>query len=388
MSAEQETQMPLVARSAEGILAGVWGGPVDVGGVTPLTSPERKNLVLRCHLAEAPTSAPATVIVKQAGRRGYDPDDPASPAWLLFNEWAGSAFVSRLPGDRPGGPHVYGGDREAGILVLEDVAGDSLAALLSGADPVRAEAALERLARRLGELHAATSGRRAEYAALRAALGPDPRPPTEEKVQFLHQAITDGPAALATVGITVDQRFVKALQAVAASLAEPGPFLAYTHGDPCPENCYDDGSTLRLIDFEFGGFRHALLDGVNWHMAFPTSPNSQQLSAALADRLETAYRQALLMGCPEAGDEAHFRRAVLDGCAYWTFNWLRRPLGEARPRLRRRIVTRTRTFARLAAVSTSHHPLADVALRIADAIVQRWPEEADGVPAAPALARD
>lgn len=320
--------------------------------------------------------------------RGYDPDDPASPAGLLFNEWAGSAFACRLPGDGRAGPEVYGGDRLAGVLVLEDVAGESLAAFLNGDDPVRAETALGRLARRLGDLHAASRGRQAEYAALREALGPDPRPSTEEKVQYLRQAVTDGPAALATVGITVDARFVIALQAVAASLAEPDPFLAYTHGDACPENCCDDGTGLRLIDFEFGGFRHALLDGADWHMAFPTSPHPQRLPLALADRLEAVYRQSLVRGCPEAGDEARFRRAVLDGCAYWTFNWLRRPLTEAHPRLRRRIASRTGAFVRLGAASARHRPLADVAVRIAEEIARRWPEEAEGIPVCPLLARD
>ncbi len=386
MGVERDGQTIAVAQTAERVLAGIWGEAVHFGDAVPLTAPERKNLVLRCHLIEAPSGAPATVVVKQAGMRGYDADDPTSPAWLLFNEWAGEQFVSRLSGDPFVGPRVYGGDRIAGILVVEDIGGDSLAALLSASDPGRAEASLERLARRLGGLHAASVRRREEYAALREALGPDPRPSTEEKAQFLRQAATDGPAALATVGITVDEVFVNALQAVAISLAEPGPFLAYTHGDPCPENCCDDTMTLRLIDFEFGGFRNALLDGVVWHMAFPTSPTSRRLPSRLVDRLEGIYRGALATGCPEAADDERFRQAVLDGCAYWTFNLLRHPLTEVRPQLRRRIATRTQTFARLAVESDAHRPLADIAVRIADTIAKRWPEEAGGMPVCPAFA--
>jgi hypothetical protein len=140
-----------------------------------------------------------------------------------------------------------------------------------------------------------------------------PRSSIEEKADILRQAAAAGSTALATVDIVTDGAFTGALQAVAVMLAEPGPFLAYTHGDPCPENCCASGTTLRLIDFEFGGFRHAPLDGVGWQMAFPTSPNSQRLPSWLVDRREMVYRRALMVGCPEAADEASFQEAVLPG---------------------------------------------------------------------------
>jgi hypothetical protein len=124
MSREREAATAPVARAAERVLTREWAASVRLGHIVPLTAPERKNVVLRCHLVEAPSGTPATVIVKRAGRRGYDPDDPGSPAWLLFNEWAGSTFACRLPGDGRGGPQVYGGDRLIGVLVLEDVAGE------------------------------------------------------------------------------------------------------------------------------------------------------------------------------------------------------------------------------------------------------------------------
>ena len=95
MSDDRVTHLLAVARVTERVLASRWSGTVTVGNITLLTLPERKYLVLRCWLSEAPADAPPTVIVKQAGTRGYDPDDPTSPAWQFW--WTGSKRSIAVP---------------------------------------------------------------------------------------------------------------------------------------------------------------------------------------------------------------------------------------------------------------------------------------------------
>jgi hypothetical protein len=102
-------------------------------------------------------------------------------------------------------------------------------------------------------------------------------------------------------------------------LDEPGPFCAYIHSDPCPDNCHWVGSDLRLLDFEGGEYGHALLDGVYPRIHFPTCWCVSRLPDEVIRKAEGAYRAALLKGCPQAADDSVFGPAVVGICAYWAF---------------------------------------------------------------------
>jgi hypothetical protein len=107
------------------------------------------------------------------------------------------------------------------------------------------------------------------------------------------------------------------LEALRAALLDPGPFLAYTHGDPCLGNALRVGSGVRLIDFEVGALRHALVDGVCGRMLFPTGSTVYRLPPTALHGMEVAYRAALATGCPAAADDVQYARAVAVGCAFW-----------------------------------------------------------------------
>src|SRR5262249_58847465 len=87
-------------------------------------------------------------------------------------------------------------------------------------------------------------------------------------------------AVLASLGVAPDASCRAEIAATLAELEQPGPFQAYTHGDPCPGNQVwragtgpgpgADTDTLRLYDYERCTYRHALIDGVYAHMQFPT----------------------------------------------------------------------------------------------------------------------
>src|SRR5207302_5220465 len=135
-------------RAAEKVLTRRFGGTVRLEEADTLGGTVTRSRVLRCRLLEAPGSSPETVIVKRFfGPEGsvYDPTDGkhSSPAWRLYNEWAGLQFLNRRSPEAALCAHPLGVDAAAGLLVLEDLgSGECLADRLQGNDRGRAEAGL------------------------------------------------------------------------------------------------------------------------------------------------------------------------------------------------------------------------------------------------------
>jgi len=243
----------------------------------------------------------------------YTPDRSSIPAWTFLNDWAGTQFLSDLPEAAGLGPRFYAGHRAAGLLLVEDVGpGHSLDQILLENDPRVAEDALVAFAAAHGRLHACTLGQQAAFAERRAILGPPafitdfyaytwPAPTFHAMANALH--------------MTVPHTVHDDLQHLSAVLGQPGPFLAYTHGDACPDNALWTAHGLRLIDFESGLFAHAFRDGVYGQILFSTCWCVNRVPLLIAQRMEGAYRDALASRCPQARDDRQFDRALVEGCA-------------------------------------------------------------------------
>jgi hypothetical protein len=84
-----------------------------------------KSIVVRCRVECDSASLPEALIVKKAreDRIGYFPDSEAAQnaAHELFNDWAAARFLDGLGHDPPLSPRFYAGDRETGLIVLEDL---------------------------------------------------------------------------------------------------------------------------------------------------------------------------------------------------------------------------------------------------------------------------
>ncbi len=314
-----------ILTTAEHILSATFGGQLRLEVAEGLGGSHRSN-VFRCAALEAPAEAPATVVVKHAvaGRNEtYDPKALRGPACRLFNEWAGLRFLSEIANDASPAPRFYGGNRQAGVIVIEDLGnGHRLDHLLLGDDAAMATTGLIEWAQALGRLHALTVGQRSIYDTLRNALGPREK---ATSITERHRRLLDClKQACDVVGVKPHRGCQQDLPTVAAALAAPGAFDAYTHGDPCPDNTLYAGNALRLLDFESGNFRHALLDGVYGRIHFPTCWCVNRLPDAILRQMETAYRRELVTGCPEAEDDTRFYGAVVATCTDWTletFAW-------------------------------------------------------------------
>src|SRR6266849_877134 len=132
----------LSATIAERVLAETFGGPVLLGSGCDRGGSARSS-VQRFPVREGPASAPASVIVKQVNSDTFDPDTAHDAAWMLFNDWASLQFLSQVEMPMPLVPAFYGGDRQAGLFVMEDLgAGTRLDNLLLVDDVEAAEAGL------------------------------------------------------------------------------------------------------------------------------------------------------------------------------------------------------------------------------------------------------
>jgi hypothetical protein len=283
------------------------GAPVTlVPGRRPGGAPKP---VLRCHLDPARAGGPETVILKHAPatRAGEQPVG-------LLNEWAALRFLSELGLDPPLSPAFYGGDPDAGVLLLEDLGDeDSLANVLLGSDGVRAEAALVSFARVLGRMQAAAAPRLGEYCSLRESLGP----PGGEAIFEPGELAARFEAALRSAELSLSGAAAGEVDAAIDRVAQPGPFLALVHGDACPSNERLLGGGVVLLDFATAGLRHALLDGVCGRVPFPSCWCARRLTPAVPALMEEAYRAELVRGFAVAADDEAFAAESAGAIAYW-----------------------------------------------------------------------
>jgi hypothetical protein len=187
--------------------------------------------------------------------------------------------------------------------------------------------------------------------------------------------------------------FDEATARVTERYRDPGEWLAFTHGDPAPSNTHvsaapdADGHHVRLVDFEYGGFRHALYDVTAWWLLCP-------LPQALEWEVRQAYWHVLAGALPAARDEGAFTRewallAAYRGLA--TVSWL--PLSvlredheavpgwSARARL---LATASRLRQAVTGVPVLE-PIAESAQRLEEGLGRPWPEKRGVLPVWPGL---
>ena len=387
--------MEELVRTAERILTGPLGRQVAL-------RPERawdgdKSTVLRCSLLDVAPPAPPSVIVKRSKHAA------------ILEDWAASLFLEQLPHEPPLAPRCYGGDLPAQVVVLEDLSdgeGPGTREFLLGDDPDRAAAALVEHLRLVGELHGATAGRSDDYARVRRYLGP-PRPPQplykdlwsdargsalteQERLKAVREyrssleALGLRPTALADEEIDLVTRRVE---------GEPGPFLAFCQGDLNePGGCARWRGRLRLFDFDCGGFRHALLEGLAGRLTWGAA---SRIPAGVVGDMEQAYRQALAAGCAAARDDFLYGRALAEAAARWhVFHviWrlptaLERDYQRGLTRLRQQLLAWLEGFAAVAEECGHATALGSSARALAARLRAQWPPDVVDLPFYPAFRR-
>jgi hypothetical protein len=315
----QEGFMKDAKEVAEAIFSRSLGVPVHFHVSRQLPSSQRTQ-VFRLSLVDGPAQAPKTVIAKQS-TRPYGFVFDGVPDGNIWQDWASLQFLSALVPNLQVAPAYYGGDQAVGLFMLQDM-GDAqnLREILLQDDAKQAKQGLLRFFTTLGKLHAHTRGHQHLFLETRQSLGAyDPQ--QEFYRGQLAQMRERFQRMLTHLYLPLSREATTDLNTVISLLADPGAFLVSIHGDPAPFNCLVTKESACLIDFEYGTYAHALLDGAGARMLFPSCGFANRLPAPLLAEIETAYREALIQGCPEASDDAQFSQALTVACAYWAINF-------------------------------------------------------------------
>ena len=371
-----------IKQATEQMLGDVLGGTVRLGGGEALGSSNRSG-VYRFSVLWGPDGAPESVVVKQGKI-----EETRGSTVGLFNEWAGTRFLAEMGGHEPIGPRFYAGDRETGLLVIEDLkAGEQLVQTLHCGDAETAGGAMIANARAAGRMHGCTVGQRARYLALRRPFGPagDIRPRRSKLHKTFHRLVK-----LYFQG-TLLKRAQQDLEALIGTLGKPSPFLTYTHNDLGPHNAMRMPDGVRLVDFEFGAFGNPQLDALYGPVQFPAFWFTHRFPDALPPQMTAAYRVALAEGCPDAEDDGLFYRGFVEACLYCTLNLTHQipgfPGGGKGSLLeqRRRLLMRFETLAKMTEQVGYMEALGAVFGQMADHMREIWPPEVREIPLYPAF---
>ena len=390
MEPEEQATIPITPLQAtiERLLSDYHQTSVTVEYATLLTKPERRNRLWRCHLHAAGGPAPETLIIKQVKPEGYSPTDPAS--WntdRFFRDWAGAQFLSAVAREEGHGPAFYGGDVERGFIILEDMGEHtSLVEPLLKGDAAAATQALLAFARRLGRMHVSSLGEEERYREFQRRLSPvwadidvpTPEKSSEERAKWRAE-FTD---ICAHLGVEAGDVATRELEDALTHLTEPGSFHTFLHGDPCPDNVFYGAPELRLIDFEFSEFGHALRDGLYARLPFPTCWCANTVPFEVVQQIESAYRAELAVACPQILDEARFEQESCVVAAFWTHNIMRWDLEGALKQeekwgiagTRDRLLSRIMMFLDTAHNAHQMPALCEVYAKILDQLQSLWPD--------------
>ena len=234
---------------AENVLCEAFEGDVRLKMETEFDTD--RATVLRCRVVKGLASVPQSVIVKKvltADGTEFHPNSPDEMVPRFFNDWAGLEFLSEVSdGDSPAA-QFYGGNREKGIMVIEDLGdGRNFYGSLRGKSSTAATGELIKLARALGKMHALTIHKKAVYDSIRDRLDSRDKPPSmTSEWQRLMKKLDE---ICGKVGVKPHRGTKTEMKTVAAFSAAPGPFLAYTHGDPIPMNALPVGDGQETLRF-------------------------------------------------------------------------------------------------------------------------------------------
>lgn len=383
-SVELMEQNTAVIKAAEVIVSNSLSKSTSFTSMERLTGPGGDSILYRCVSASA-SEPTASFMIKKSAKSLLSVEHLGTEQGKRFlNDWVGAEFLSSLHPDNRISPAFFGGDLEQGFFVLEDLGEhrNLVNPLLQG-DPVNAENGVLKYYTALGALHAMTAGKANVFEAMFTMRFPGQQPFAEEMLG-MEERIQKVYELLDQFGVPANQALTDEIEKVTTAISSPGPFLAYIHADPCPDNVFDMSDHYRFIDFEWGHFGHALLDAVYPRMMWPSCWCANRLPDEIITRMESNYRAKLIEGCPEAQEDSVWEMGLVQMCAMTLLNRLAWDLELVLPEDRKRGIAsiRQRTLAQLESfIKTSEGfyklpALCDVASRLFSLLQIRWVDTA------------
>lgn len=319
--AERATE---VVSAAQQLLTKRMGAPVKLSDPVELSSSGRTT-VLRVRVAENAFSLPRTLIIKQVRGAVRDPENVAitpgvaSVDSAFLREAVSYQFTTALSrGERPGA-YLIAHSLPDRLLVLSDLGENTKLTdvLRSGAEPATRNAMMA-FAQALGRMHAATVGREPDFVALLRRVDVTHR--VDGIAQQAEAALVEVPGLLRReLGIEVPDEVTEQI-VHGARLFSGGRFRAFSPSDLCPDNVIINDEGARILDYEWGGFRDAVLDIAYALVSFPGCLCDIELSRERANQMVEAWRAEVVGVWPALADDALLADKILEARLIWV--WL------------------------------------------------------------------
>jgi len=352
---------------------------------------ESDNTVLRFVVVPALPGGETSVVLKQVTSLRFNQPGSSSESQRFLNEWASLEFLDQIATDQRYGPRLVASDRSHSFLILEDLGRRQTAQdLLLAEDAAMARRALIGMGELLGRMQAEAAGREDEFVAMQSRLGTQ-SPVSDSTVdQRSHSGVFE--ECLALLSITPSTGFWNSLNQVEALVHDSDVFRTFIHADSGPHNFLVSNDEVRLLDFEFGTFRHGFSDVVGARLGFPQTDRVHSVPEEDARQLENAYRHQIVNAIPQVTDDAVFNEALVAAAAHWALNrWSGRWLGYFKEamivrnetassdlgtdgRIRTPLFTHFQAFVELANTTRLFLPVAETLHSFMDALEVRWPD--------------
>ncbi len=270
--------------------------------------PKSVNIIFRCRLNSEHPKLPESVVVKCA----------KEAIGRLRTELIGLKFLAEVPGLRTMPPTLYAHDLERDLLVMEDLGSDKvyqLGRILLGNDSRRARQALLNFQRALASLHAESLGYADQFTTLKDQL--KPQITSAHRIHSILTILAGFPAQVDSWNLPRNTALHAEVRRACRLIANPGPFLGFTHGDCTPANVFCTPHSIRMYDFECCDFRHVLLDGSFARLRYLHSVWALRIPPTLRRELDTAYRLELAAAAPLAIDTDKYEESLIACAMGW-----------------------------------------------------------------------
>jgi hypothetical protein len=306
-----------IIQSAASLLSSYFQQKIHFSKVIQLSEAERRNLILRLIIDNASTNMPQSIILKQTVLENKDESESENLS-RFARDWAGIEFLTQIGGHYA--PIFYAGSLEYKFILIEDLgeAHPSLVGPLTRApSPLnrqKARTALETYITTIGKMHADASGKSHLFYNLLKKVYP--------QAELVHRLPANNiDYTLEQFKKLIDIKEVdelrQELNIIHDFVNQPSEFYTLLHGDICPDNVYFQGNQMRLIDFEYGNFGNALIDGVFLRMCMPSCWCAKATPNDILNQMETIYRLELKNKIPLAHNDAAYFKNFVFACAYW-----------------------------------------------------------------------
>jgi hypothetical protein len=121
------------------------------------------------------------------------------------------------------------------------------------------------------------------------------------------------------LGVDVDPNVLDQVHH-AQNLFSGGRYRAFSPSDLCPDNIIVNGEGVRFLDYEWGGYRDALLDITYALVSFPGCLCNVDLTEERASAMVDAWRSEVVGLWPALADEAELGRGLVEAQLIWV--WL------------------------------------------------------------------